>query len=98
MKQTGRAKLNLTAPEGKPALRVATEGKTIEGKTEGKGAADAPPTEGRVDRQGKKLIGGHFPKATWATLRDLGTQTEKNNQELLEEALADLFAKYRVGK
>ena len=49
----------------------------------------------RRDREGKKLIGGHFPKATWAELRHLSVVADKTGQELLEEALADLFAKYR---
>ncbi len=49
----------------------------------------------RRDREGKKLIAGHFPKATWAELRHLSVVADKTGQELLEEALADLFAKYR---
>ena len=53
----------------------------------------APPTG--TDRVGKKLISGHFPKTTWAELRRLSIEHETTSQDLLEEALADLFAKYR---
>jgi hypothetical protein len=49
----------------------------------------------RHDREGKKIIAGHFPRSTWAALRRLAVDREKTAQDLLEEALADLFAKYR---
>lgn len=55
----------------------------------------APAVPDRSDRSGKKIIAGHFPKATWAELRRLAVDHEKTAQELLEEALTDLFAKYR---
>jgi hypothetical protein len=76
-----RAKLNLTSQH--PA------------------ANDPPPSGGsgqgetRPDREGKKIIAGHFPKSTWAELRRLCVDQERTTQVLLEEALADLFAKYR---
>lgn len=64
--------------------------------TEPKAPADLPAVSAeRRDREGKKLIAGHFPKATWAELRHLSVVADKTGQELLEEALADLFAKYR---
>jgi hypothetical protein len=60
--------------------------------------ADKPPVEGvpsvRPDRAGTKVILGHFPKTTWATLRRLALEQERTSQALLEEALTDLFAKY----
>jgi hypothetical protein len=49
----------------------------------------------RRDREGKKIIAGHFPKSIWAELRRLAVDKDKTNQALLEEALADLFAKYK---
>jgi len=58
-------------------------------------APSAPAVPDRSDRSGKKIIAGHFPKATWAELRRLAVDHEKTAQELLEEALTDLFAKYR---
>ena len=78
---TPRAKLNLTsiAPASAPA------------------SVTPPPhvRAPRPDREGKKLISGHFPKSTWAELRRLSIEHETTSQDLLEEALADLFAKYR---
>ncbi|MBV9939590.1 MAG: hypothetical protein JO150_13870 [Acidobacteriaceae bacterium] len=62
---------------------------------------DEPKTEPRAtvaarhDREGKKIIAGHFPRSTWAELRRLAVDRETTAQELLEEALADLFAKHR---
>jgi hypothetical protein len=58
--------------------------------------APVAPAPKRLDRKGKKLIAGHFPRATWAEFRNLCTQQDKKAQELLEEALTDLFAKYRT--
>jgi cytoplasmic iron level regulating protein YaaA (DUF328/UPF0246 family) len=76
-----RAKLNLTSVAPTP---------------EQAGTAPAPHVrERRPDREGKKLISGHFPKSTWAELRRLSIEHETTSQDLLEEALADLFAKYR---
>ena len=62
-------------------------------------AANPPPvapSPDRVDRKGKKIIAGHFPKATWAELRALCIKHDKTAQEFLDEALTDLFAKYRT--
>jgi hypothetical protein len=62
-------------------------------------AASPPPialAADRVDRKGKKIIAGHFPKATWAELRALCIKHEKTAQEFLDEALTDLFSKYRT--
>ena len=58
-------------------------------------AVDAPSAD-RMDRKGKKIIAGHFPKATWAELRALCIKHDKTAQEFLDEALTDLFAKYRT--
>lgn len=88
-----RAKLQLRTstaskdePEAPPALAAVARSSDRRGK--GAGAQ-------RPDRQGTRLIAGHFPKTTWAMLRDLGTRLDKKNQELLQEALDDLFAKHR---
>lgn len=61
----------------------------------------APTSEGLASttapsRVGSKFIGGHFPKSTWDTFRKLGIDQEKSGQELLQEAMDDLFAKYRL--
>jgi antitoxin-like ribbon-helix-helix protein len=52
-------------------------------------------TAARPDRRDKKLISGHFPRATWATLRILTAKLGKTQQQLLEESLTDLFNKHR---
>jgi hypothetical protein len=57
--------------------------------------ADTPPAD-RIDRRSKKIIAGHFPKATWAELRGLCIKHDKTSQDFLDEALTDLFAKYRT--
>jgi hypothetical protein len=54
------------------------------------------PKAARADRQAKRIIAGHFPKSTWVQLRTLCTKHDKTSQALLEEALTDLFAKYRT--
>jgi hypothetical protein len=52
-------------------------------------------TATRPDRRDKKLISGHFPRTTWATLRILTAKLGKTQQQLLEESLTDLFNKHR---
>lgn len=87
-----RAKLQLRTGTSTKAEREEPPAEPADGSRprRGKGTASARP-----DRQGTRLIAGHFPKTTWAMLRDLGTKLDKRNQELLQEALDDLFAKYR---
>jgi hypothetical protein len=85
-----RAKLQLRTAAAHKAERDVEPAAAKSDERAGK-AVTAP----RPDREGKRLIAGHFPKTTWAMLRDLGTRLDKNNQELLQEALDDLFAKYR---
>jgi len=81
-----RAKLQLKpAPPAPPVVEAAPE--TL--------AVKAARRE-RPDRADKKIIAGHFPKATWKRFRLLSANTERTAQELLEEALSDLFQKYRV--
>jgi len=69
---------------------------TLEAEPPPAAADAAPPPADRVDRRGKKIIAGHFPKATWAELRGLCIKHDKTSQDLLDEALTDLFAKYRA--
>lgn len=58
-------------------------------------AAKTAAGAGKGSREGTKLIGGHFSRATWATLRQIGIEQEKTSQALLAEAIEDLIAKYR---
>jgi hypothetical protein len=68
---------------------------TLTAETPAKPSAESLPA-GRRDREGKKIIAGHFPRSTWMALRRLGMDQDKTSQELLEEALTDLLAKYRL--
>jgi hypothetical protein len=72
-----------------PKLNLTTA-QAAEPKTEPRPAAIT-----RHDREGKKIIAGHFPRSTWAELRRLAVDRETTAQELLDEALTDLLAKYR---
>jgi hypothetical protein len=58
-------------------------------------APERVPQPVRPDRQNKKIIAGHFPKSTWTQFRMLCAKEDKTAQELLEEALTDLFTKYQ---
>ena len=49
---------------------------------------------GRPDREGKRLISGHFPKSTWTDMRRLALNEDRTMQSLLEEAITDLLSKY----
>jgi hypothetical protein len=91
----GRGKLQLRASQPPAQTLVAMSNQPPENATPEQPVAAQVLSTGRRDREGKRLIAGHFSKATWATLRDIGTRTEKTSQELLQEALDDLFAKYR---
>jgi hypothetical protein len=76
-----RAKLQLKAPE-KPKAAPAAEP-----------SLDTSSAK-RPDRAGTRMIGGHFPQATWAQLRKLAVDENRTTQELLAEAMDDLFSKY----
>jgi len=47
----------------------------------------------RTDRTNKVLIGGHFDESVRQQLRLLAAEKNQTSQELLGEALDDLFAK-----
>ena len=81
-----RAKLKLNLDPAPPPIAAAPADPVR--------ASDAPRAK-RADRSETKIIAGHFPKATWAELRRLALDHDKTAQELLEEALTDLFTKYR---
>jgi hypothetical protein len=56
-----------------------------------------PKTAERSYREGRHLIAGYFHPSTKASLRQIQvTHLDKTVQDLLEEALNDLFAKYNV--
>jgi len=61
-------------------------------------AAPAAPTEPRNRRSGSrigtKLVGGHFDRVVSQQLKILAAERDTTSQELLREALNDLFVKY----
>lgn len=48
----------------------------------------------RPDREGKKLVAGHFDVDTAEKIKDLARARRTTVQAVLEEAIADLFVKY----
>lgn len=58
------------------------------------GAMEQPaPRAGAGSRRGTKLIGGHFPPEVSTQLRILAAEGQTTVQNLLAEALNDLFVK-----
>ena len=56
-----------------------------------------PTAQARPDRAGKTLIGGWFPRTYSSSLRLIqAAHPERTTQELVREALNDLFAKHNV--
>lgn len=58
----------------------------------------APSPTRRSAREGKRLIGGHFPPAVAKQLKILAAEEETTVQALLEEALDLLFVKKGRGR
>lgn len=48
----------------------------------------------RPDRRGKRLIGGYFEMPVSQQLKILSAERNTNHQELLREAINDLFQKH----
>lgn len=47
-----------------------------------------------VSRQGKKAVGGHFDPEIAKQLKQLAIESERSVQDLLSEAIGDLFEKH----
>ena len=47
-----------------------------------------------MHRKALVLVGGHLPEATAVRFSMLAARERRTRQDLLEEALADLFVKY----
>jgi hypothetical protein len=76
------------AAKGKPPAR---ERATAQGGPRPKKTTD------RTYREGRYLIAGYFDASVKSSLRQIQvSHLKKTVQELLEEALNDLFAKYKV--
>jgi hypothetical protein len=50
-----------------------------------------------ASRVGKKTIAGHFDPAVSVQLKQIGLERDRSTQELLREAINDLFVKYGKG-
>jgi hypothetical protein len=70
------------------ALKAHTELPVAEADPEHRSTALQPPS-----RQGKKTIAGHFDPAVSKQLREIALAEDSSVQELLREALNDLFIK-----
>lgn len=85
----------------KPSLTEAlnTAGKTaekpVEQKTQPK-TSPSPTSTTAPSRVGKKLIAGHFDPAVHRQLKQLSVNENTSIQDLLGEALSDLFQKHGV--
>ena len=49
----------------------------------------------RPDREGKKLVATHLPRAAYTELRILAAKLSTTQAALIEEALTDLMHKYQ---
>ena len=90
-----RPKLNLKPPTPTEEPAPATPAKAAKAA---KASTPAKSSKTPPSREGSKFIGGHFPRTTWDTFRKLGVEYEMSGQDLLQEAIDDLFAKYRNRK
>jgi hypothetical protein len=73
------------------ALNFATPSKTTKGKDNPASSTKAD----RPDREGKKLVATHLPKAAYTDLRILAAKLGTTQAALIEEALTDLLHKYK---
>ena len=71
----------------KDALRASAEAEPMPAAQRGRRAAPNGPT---------KLVGAHFPELVHRQLRVLSAQEGRTLQEVLAEALNDLFAKRKL--
>jgi hypothetical protein len=65
--------------------------------TEAPGVAPPAPTEKETTRRGKVMVSGWLPIEARSSFRLIQAKhPEKRMQDLVEEAINDLFAKYNV--
>lgn len=82
----------------KPSLTEAlnTAGKTEAHPSEHTAPKETTPKTSGSSRAGKKLIAGHFDPAIHRQLKQLSVNVDTSIQDLLAEALDDLFQKHKV--
>ncbi len=82
--------LGRTEPEAVAIRTVAGEGQSQQF------AAITPKTQRTKGRIGKKVISGFFDRDVSKQLARLAIDKERSNEDLLREALNDLFTKYHL--
>jgi len=82
----------------KPSLSEAlnTAGKTEEQPVKRTTSKKLAPKTSGSSRAGKKLIAGHFDPDVHRQLKQLSVNADTTIQDLLAEALNDLFQKHKV--
>ena len=82
----------------KPSLTDAlnTAGKSTQQEPLPEKSPEPMATKGSGSRVGKKLIAGHFDPAVHRQLKQLSVNESMSIQDLLGEALDDLFQKHGV--
>ena len=83
----------------KPSLSEAlnTAGKTEEQSVKRTIPKESAPKTSGSSRAGKKLIAGHFDPDVHRQLKQLSVSADTSIQDLLAEALNDLFQKHKAG-
>ena len=78
------------------ALHEASGRKSIaaEQPTTSSAAFDTPAAKPQANREGKKIISGHFDPAAAKQFKQIALDNDTTVQDLLREALNDLFVKY----
>jgi Antitoxin-like ribbon-helix-helix len=80
------------------ALQSATrsgEGAPVAAAASAAPSAEAPRFVARTpSRVGKKTVAAHFDPAVSRQLKQIGIERDRSTQDLLREAINDLFAKY----
>lgn len=90
------AALQQTAARGDavPAVPVAAQAEASEPAASSARAAAGQRWATPAARVGKKTIAGHFDPAVSTQLKRIGLDHDRSVQELLREAINDLFTKY----
>lgn len=80
------------------ALQSATrsgEGAPVSAATTAATSTEAPRFVARTpSRVGKKTVAAHFDPAVSRQLKQIGIERDRSTQDLLREAINDLFSKY----
>ena len=84
-----RASLAAAANANDRAAAPAPEVEAAKDSPKEKAKYTVPPS-----RQGRKHVGGYFEPEVLKQLKFIGVEQDKSQQELVKEALNDLFEKY----